>query len=83
MTIRWSALATALLAAAALGAQAADDEAKLKVGDKAPKFEAQDADGETWKSSDHVGKKVLVLYFYPADFTTGCTKQACGFRDDM
>jgi peroxiredoxin Q/BCP len=33
-------------------------------------------------SSDVVGKKILVLYFYPADFTGGCTKQACGFRDD-
>src|SRR5581483_1290619 len=36
-----------------------------------------------WKSSDHVGKKILVVYFYPADLTSGCTKQACGFRDDM
>src|SRR5271168_1074208 len=53
-----------------------------KVGDMAPKFEAKDDQGKTWKSTDHVGKKVLVVYFYPADFTGGCTKQACGFRDD-
>jgi thioredoxin-dependent peroxiredoxin len=56
-------------------------EKKVKVGDKAPAFQSTDENGQTWKSSDVVGKKVLVLYFYPADFTGGCTKQACGFRD--
>jgi thioredoxin-dependent peroxiredoxin len=55
----------------------------LKVGDLAPGFQAQDDSGKVWKSSDHVGKKVIVVYFYPADMTGGCTKQACGFRDDM
>ena len=34
-----------------------------------------------WKLSDHVGKKVVLLYFYPKDDTPGCTKEACGFRD--
>ena len=35
------------------------------------------------KSTDHVGKGILVVYFYPADMTGGCTKaQTCGFRDD-
>jgi peroxiredoxin Q/BCP len=53
------------------------------VGDKAPAFEARDDSGKVWKSEDHVGKKVLVVYFFPADFTGGCTKQACGYRDDM
>jgi peroxiredoxin Q/BCP len=57
--------------------------AELKVGDPAPKFSAQDDTGSVWTSEDHVGKKVLVVYFYPADFTGGCTKQACGFRDDL
>lgn len=57
--------------------------AEVKVGDKAPEFQAKDDQGKTWKSSDHVGKKVIVVYFYPADFTGGCTKQACGFRDDF
>jgi peroxiredoxin Q/BCP len=52
------------------------------VGDKAPSFESTDENGKTWKSSDHVGKKIIVLYFYPADFTGGCTAQACSFRDD-
>jgi peroxiredoxin Q/BCP len=62
---------------------AQDKAGRLKVGDKAPTFQATDDTGKTWKSSDHVGKKVVVVYFYPADFTGGCTKQACSFRDDM
>jgi peroxiredoxin Q/BCP len=57
--------------------------ADLKVGDPAPTFEATDDQGKTWKSANHVGKKVVVIYFYPADMTGGCTKQACGFRDDQ
>ena len=58
-------------------------EHKVKVGDKAPALKGVDENGKTWKSTDVVGKKVLVLYFYPADFTGGCTAQACGFRDDI
>src|SRR6266481_6205578 len=71
--------ALALAASATLSAQ----ESKVKVGDKAPAFESVDENGKAWKSSDHVGKKIVVLYFYPADFTGGCTAQACGFRDDL
>lgn len=55
----------------------------LKVGDAVPAFEALDDQGKAWKSADHVGKKIVVVYFYPASFTGGCTKQACGFRDDQ
>ena len=55
----------------------------LQVGHKAPTFIANDHEGNLWNSADHVGKKVLVVYFYPADMTPGCTKQACGFRDDL
>ncbi len=72
-----------LLAKASL---AADDKSKtpeVKVGDPAPVFESTDDQGNAWKSADHVGKKVLVVYFYPADLTGGCTKQACSYRDDM
>lgn len=54
----------------------------LKVGDKAPAFSALDDQGERWKSADIVGSKHLVVYFYPAAMTGGCTKQACAFRDD-
>ncbi len=62
---------------------AEDKKVDLKVGDAAPKFECEDDTGKTWKSEDHVGKHTIVVYFYPADLTGGCTKQACGFRDDM
>jgi peroxiredoxin Q/BCP len=62
---------------------AGDTEGKsVKQGEPVPAFEATDDQGQTWKSTDHVGKSVLVVYFYPADFTGGCTAQACGFRDD-
>ena len=54
----------------------------LSVGDPAPAFEAKDDTGRLWKSSAHVGNKVLVVYFYPAAMTGGCTKQACSYRDD-
>jgi thioredoxin-dependent peroxiredoxin len=52
------------------------------VGDKAPQFNVADADGKKVKLSNFKGKKV-VLYFYPRDMTPGCTKEACGFRDDL
>ena len=55
----------------------------VDVGDKAPSFEATDDSGKVWKSSDHVGEDILVVYFYPADMTGGCTAQACGYRDKM
>jgi len=55
----------------------------LKVGDPVPAFQALDDTGKEWKSADHVGKGILVVYFYPADMTGGCTKQACGYRDDL
>jgi peroxiredoxin Q/BCP len=55
----------------------------LQVGAAAPKFESVDEHGQPWASADHVGKKYVVVYFYPADFTTGCSKQAESFRDTM
>jgi peroxiredoxin Q/BCP len=62
--------------------QAADEKVDLKVGDAAPVFQSTDDQGKPWKSADHLGKKIVVVYFYPADMTGGCTRQACGFRDD-
>jgi peroxiredoxin Q/BCP len=53
----------------------------LKVGDKAPDFKAIADDGSTWKMKDYSGKKNIVVYFYPAAMTGGCTKQACAYRD--
>jgi len=60
----------------------ADEKADLKLGDAAPRFEVKDDTGSTWKSEEHVGKGIVVVYFYPADLTGGCTRQACSFRDD-
>ena len=53
----------------------------LKIGDKAPSFVAVDANGTAFDSTDIIGKKPVVIYFYPKDNTPGCTAQACGFRD--
>ena len=61
----------------------ANEKVDLKVGDPAPEFEVEDDKGEPWKPQDHFGKKIVVVYFYPADMTGGCTKQACAFRDDF
>ncbi|MBN8546695.1 MAG: thioredoxin-dependent thiol peroxidase [Ignavibacteria bacterium] len=54
----------------------------LNTGDKAPYFELPNQDGETVKLTDLKGKNV-VLYFYPKDDTSGCTKEACSFRDEL
>ncbi len=53
----------------------------LKVGDKVPEFTAKDQHGNLFNSGDVIGKKGVVLYFYPKDDTPGCTAQACSFRD--
>lgn len=53
----------------------------LKVGDKIPSFAAKDTNGNDFNSRDLIGKKPLVIYFYPKDNTPGCTTQACSFRD--
>jgi peroxiredoxin Q/BCP len=55
----------------------------VEVGEPAPAFESLDDTGTLWKSKDHFGKQLLVVYFYPADLTGGCTAQACGYRDRM
>jgi thioredoxin-dependent peroxiredoxin len=54
-----------------------------KVGETAPLFTGQNQDGKTVALADLIGKKIVLLYFYPKDFTSGCTKEACGFRDRM
>jgi peroxiredoxin Q/BCP len=55
---------------------------KLSNGDEAPAFELKDADGKTWRLTDLKGRRI-VLYFYPADDTPGCTVEACDFRDSI
>ena len=54
----------------------------LEIGTVAPDFELPDQDGVMHKLSDYRGKKVI-LYFYPRDNTSGCTKQACGYSERM
>ena len=55
---------------------------RLEVGDKAPAFSLPDANGNTVSLADYKGRKVIV-YFYPAASTPGCTKEACDFRDNL
>lgn len=54
---------------------------QLKSGDPAPPLSGQAQTGETVSLADFVGKKVVVLYFYPMDNTAVCTAEACAFRD--
>jgi peroxiredoxin Q/BCP len=56
--------------------------ARLAPGDKAPAFSLPDADGKKVSLADFKGRR-LVVYFYPAASTPGCTKQACDFRDNL
>ncbi len=74
----WMSLTVSLATTVVSAQDAATD---LAVGSMAPEFEVLDDSGQPWRSSDYVGRKIVVVYFYPADMTGGCTKQACGFRD--
>lgn len=53
----------------------------LEIGDIMPNFKAKNQNGEEFDSATVIGKKPAVIYFYPKDFTPGCTKEACNFRD--
>ena len=53
----------------------------LKAGDSAPTFELGNDRGTTTSLDDLLSKGPLILYFYPADFTPGCTREACSIRD--
>ncbi len=53
----------------------------LKVGDQAPGFELPDQNGQTVSLGDLIDKGPVVVYFYPAALTPGCTKESCHFRD--
>lgn len=55
---------------------------RLEPGQPAPQFTLPDANGDQVSLSDYAGRKVI-LYFYPAAMTPGCTKQACDFRDNL
>jgi len=53
----------------------------IQVGDKAPDFTLPSQSGEQVRLKDRLGDRVVVLYFYPKDNTSGCTAEACAFRD--
>jgi peroxiredoxin Q/BCP len=56
-------------------------QGKVKVGDLAPQFTLPNQSGQAISLTDFIGKKIIVLYFYPKDFSPGCTAEACAFRD--
>jgi len=84
-TFRLSAhgLLVGILAAITSPAIADDKKVDLQIGDRAPVFEARTDQDTTWKSADHYDKKWVVIYFYPGDFTPGCTAQAKAFKEAM
>jgi peroxiredoxin Q/BCP len=81
MKTNW--FANLLVIGSILFSTAAAYAAVPKAGDIAPLFAGQDQDGKTVKLNSFIGKKIVLLYFYPKDNTPGCTKEACGFRDRM
>lgn len=54
---------------------------KVEIGDQVPKFKLLNQDGKMIEIANYVGK-AMVIYFYPKDDTIGCTREACGFRDE-
>ena len=56
---------------------------ELTVGDKMPQFALKNQDDSLIHIKDYIGKKILVIYFYPKDESPVCTKEACTFRDSM
>ena len=62
---------------------ATNGDKTLAVGDPVPAFILMDQDGKTFNIHDYIGKKVLVIYFYPKDESMVCTKEACAFRDSF
>ena len=78
---RWL-VAVVMITALAI-APGANSAETPKVGDKVPLITGKDQDGKAFKLAEIVGKKIMLLYFYPKDDTPGCTKEACGLRDRM
>lgn len=58
------------------------DKGNVKTGDTAPDFTLNSQSGDKIRLKDFIGKKTIVLYFYPKDGTPGCTAEACSFRDN-
>jgi peroxiredoxin len=88
MTKLFAALGTICMALMSAGALADDSPRPSKtetlaIGEAVPPLECLDDSGLPWKLSDYKGKKVVVLYFYPGDFTGGCIRQAQAFREGL
>jgi peroxiredoxin Q/BCP len=80
LTGAWFLLIVVCAAADETGIAVPVPPESLAVGQPVLAFEGIDDAGQPWKSADHFGQKVIVLYFYPGDFTGGCIKQAESFR---
>lgn len=80
--IKFAALALCLSVLFSLFAQA-QSKKHLEVGDQVPAFTLTDQDGKPFNIKNHVGKHILVIFFYPKDQSMVCTKEACQFRDSF
>jgi peroxiredoxin Q/BCP len=81
-----AALGLGLALPALPGPARADHEEKhyfVRVGDPAPRFELLDDQGKKWKLSDHLGKRLVVLFFYMGDYFPQSAREVCAFRDDL
>ena len=75
----WGLLLMVGYPSASLSAQT---DHKIEVGSHVPDFKLPDQNGKVFYLRSVLGKKNLVIYFYPKDGTSGCTKEACSFRDN-
>src|SRR2546421_5773099 len=64
-------------------AQPANKVSGLTIGLPLPNWEGTDDSGKPWKSVDRIGRNIVVLYFYPGDFTGDCIKQAEAYREGL
>jgi peroxiredoxin Q/BCP len=77
------ALAAALPAVPARADTADEKHYYVRVGQRAPLFELLDDQGKKWKLADHLGKRVVVLFFYMGDYFPQSAREVCAFRDDL
>jgi len=79
---RFTATLAVVVAALAAHSTIAAEPVELKVGDKAPKFALKASDGKTYKTEDFLGKRAVVIAWFPKAFTPGCTVECTSFRQD-
>jgi len=81
--LRISVWSTGVVILMGIGLLIEEPSGMLNTGDLAPDFAARTQAGDTIRLSDFRGRKNVVLLFYPGDFTLGCTKQVCSYRDNI